>query len=566
MDARAERPASSPVAATWAASVAWAVVVLAAAYGLLVRIWLLAHLPLFGDEAVVGLIGRGILSGHLTAFYWGQHYGGAEPYLVAAVLGPINGGPMGLNATAVVLSALAAVLVGVALAAGGARRSVAALGGALVWVWPYATGWNSVREIGFRGVALAAGVLLVLCATRVARGRTGHMTCLLLGGAAGVGWWASPEIVYFAVPVAVLLAPALIAAARRRRVQPFVRPAVETALAAVVGALPWLYANLRDGFASLTTGAPAPAGFGYLERLRIFFQQVLPTQLGLRGVPNGGWVGGAGTGRTLYVILLVVLAVLLARAAWSVRFGPSAAPLWAAAAGVAAFPFLYAVFPTSWFAADGRYGVFLPPLVVLAAGWSTVSHRVEVVTGDAPARARHRRVRAAPRATAVTMVTVAALLAGAASTVTVAHEAGGVPTSPSAFFTGWTDPNAAARHVAAALEAHHLRNAYGDYWTAYTLDFLAPQSLAVSPSPLDVQRSLPLAHHVARARRVAWLFAAPAQSKAAAIAFSNPESGPGDYSQATFIAYLRAHHDGFRIVPLGVLNAVVPVRPVHLHP
>ena len=129
--------------------VPWALVVLAGAYGVLLRVWLLAHMSLFGDEAVVGLMGRGILAGHFDAFYWGQHYGGAEPYVVAAVLGPINGGPMGLNATPAVLAAAAAVLVFFVLRTGRANRRLAAVGAAMVWVWPYAAVWNSVREIGF---------------------------------------------------------------------------------------------------------------------------------------------------------------------------------------------------------------------------------------------------------------------------------------------------------------------------------------------------------------------------------------------------------------------------------
>src|SRR5580692_9827222 len=55
-------------------------------YGALLRAWLLTHLPLWGDEAIVGLQARAIGSGHFSAFYWGQHYGGLEPYVVAAVL------------------------------------------------------------------------------------------------------------------------------------------------------------------------------------------------------------------------------------------------------------------------------------------------------------------------------------------------------------------------------------------------------------------------------------------------------------------------------------------------
>ena len=83
---------------------------------------------------------------------------------------------------------------------------LAALGAALTWVWPYAATWNSVREIGFRGATLCCGLVLVLCALRVYQHRAGPATRVVLGLAAGAGWWASPEIAYFVLPAVVLLA------------------------------------------------------------------------------------------------------------------------------------------------------------------------------------------------------------------------------------------------------------------------------------------------------------------------------------------------------------------------
>jgi hypothetical protein len=561
----------------------WPLVVLAGAYGILVRLWLLAHLPLFGDEAVVGLMGRGILHGHLDAFYWGQSYGGVEPYVVAAVLSRVNGGPMGLNATAAVLSLAAAVLVCAVLVTGRVSRRLAALGAALTWVWPYAAVWNSVREIGFRGVTLCCGLLLILCAVRVQRGLAGPATRLLLGLAAGVGWWASPEIVYFALPTVVLLLagwdrlwrPASTedataeAGAQRRWSMPWrVTPPMLTVVGLVVGALPWLNANRRSHVASLRAATVAPPGFGYPKRLSLFFHDVLPTQLGLRGVPGGAWVSSPTVGRSVYAAALVLIVLLLARAAWMARLGRRSAPLLAAGAAVVAFPFLSAIFPTSWYTADGRYGVYLVPLLVLLAIWALPS------TDPVPATVRPAAHHAAPRRSrprlAVGIGIAAAsltLIAGTVSTAVLAHESAGVPTHPRAFFTGWSDPNAAARQVIAGLEAHHIRAAYGDYWTAYTLDFLAPGAVSVTPSPLDQQRSAALAGTVRQAARPAWLFFAPTQIAAAGSAFSNPEPGPGGYTQAAFIDYLKMRHVAYGVVDLGVLNAVIPDRPVrHLPP
>ncbi len=561
-------PTPGGIAALRARHLPWVLVVLTGAYGILVRVWLLAHLPLFGDEAVVGLMGRGILAGHLDAFFWGQNYGGAEPYAVAAALGPINGGPMGLNATPAILAAVASVLAYGVLRTGRASRSLAAVGGAMVWIWPYAATWNSVREIGFRGATLCCGLVLVLCALRVQQHRAGTATRLILGLAAGAGWWASPEIVYFAVPAVVLLvagwdrlfsSPAL---DQHRWSGPWhVIPLLLSTAGIIVGALPWLYANIRSGFASLHLGTPAPPGFGYGTRVSVFFHDVLPSQLGLRTVPGGAWLGGNPLGQALFGVVLVALAVMLVRAAWMARLGRAAAPLVASGVAVVAFPFLYAIFPTSWYWADGRYGVYLPPLIVLLAVWSLPSVIVSSSTAGAHTRRRGPMMR-----TAAALASVG-LLAGACSTAVIAHESAGIPTHPGAFFSGWSDPNQAARQVIRSMATHHLRTAYGDYWTAYDLDFLAPDTVTISPTPLDPRRSDSLARTVARSTPQAWLFFAPGHELAAGVTFSNPEPGPGGYSQAAFTGYLALHGDGYRVVRLGVLDAVIPDHPVrHLPP
>ncbi len=83
-----------------------------------------------------------------------------------------------------------------------------------------------------------------------------------------------------------------------------------------------------------------------------------------------GMGGREHVGHALFFVVLVALVVMLLRVAWAARLGRVAAPLLAAGVAVVAFPFLYAIFPTSWYWADGRYGVYLPPLLVLLAVWS----------------------------------------------------------------------------------------------------------------------------------------------------------------------------------------------------
>jgi hypothetical protein len=293
----------------------------------------------------------------------------------------------------------------------------------------------------------------------------------------------------------------------------------------------------------------------------VFFHDVLPSQLGLRTVPGGAWLGGNPLGQALFGVVLVALAVMLVRAAWMARLGRAAAPLVASGVAVVAFPFLYAIFPTSWYWADGRYGVYLPPLIVLLAVWSLPSVIVSSSTAGAHTRRRGPMMR-----TAAALASVG-LLAGACSTAVIAHESAGIPTHPGAFFSGWSDPNQAARQVIRSMATHHLRTAYGDYWTAYDLDFLAPDTVTISPTPLDPRRSDSLARTVARSTPQAWLFFAPGHELAAGVTFSNPEPGPGGYSQAAFTGYLALHGDGYRVVRLGVLDAVIPDHPVrHLPP
>jgi hypothetical protein len=108
---------------------------------------------------------------------------------------------------------------------------------------------------------------------------------------------------------------------------------------------------------------------------------------------------------------------------------------------------------------------------------------------------------------------------------------------------------------------HHITDAYGDYWTAYDLDFLSGGSPAVSPSPYDVVRSSGLAAQVASAKSPAWLFFAPDQVSRAAAVFANPQPGPGPYTEQTFEDHLKALGIGYTVVKLGVLDAVVPARP-----
>ena len=227
---------------------------LAVVVGALERLWLLVHTPLFADTAVVGLMGRQVEHGHVFTFYWNQSYGGVEPYVVAAV-NDIVPGPFGINLTSVVLSGLAAVVVGFIVTELCADRRVGlarrrhGLGLAVrnrVELHAGAAAFTSCRS--------CLGLLSDLDGhPRRTWSHRRPRRSLTLGLAAGLGVWASPEVIYFVLPAAIVLVGTVRRWFRVRRL-------VLLAAGAVVGALPWLYTNATSGFASLSTGAAQTQG------------------------------------------------------------------------------------------------------------------------------------------------------------------------------------------------------------------------------------------------------------------------------------------------------------------
>ncbi len=567
---RSHRPTS--VGGAWVRLASTVTIVGAGVVGALERIWLLAHLHLSGDEAVVGLMARQIGSGHLTTFYWGQTYGGVEPY-AASLMRLVNDGPVGLNAAPVVLSAIASVLIGAIVADVTGSRRLAMLAGATAWVWPYAYVWNSVREGGFRFVTLCCGLGMVLCALRIRGGQDGRWTCLLLGLAAGLGWWSSPEFVYFAVPALVLIVTTIASEmkAGNRNVAgrpPWYRGRVALALlGAVVGAIPWIYTNIGNGFASLNYGAQVTVSQStYTGRLSIFFHQVLPMQLGLKTLLTGAWIGGPVLGRVLMVAAALVIGAAGVQAVRSARSG-DVRPL-ALALGVVVLPFLMAANPATGYWPDGRYGVYVGPIIVTfvfaAAGAGPIGNE-EV----APRHRRHR-LRSGRQAAALHTFTALALgaLAIAATGLLTIIDGQITAATPvigsSAFFSAWHDPDEPIRQAVTNMANAHIRYAYGTYWTSYDLDFLGPGRVVVSPSPLDVNRWTTATAAVAHAARPSWLFFPPGRTAAATTVFTDSETGPGGYTEPAFVALLHHLGVGYHVVHLGILDAVTPDRAVSL--
>jgi hypothetical protein len=292
----------------------------------------------------------------------------------------------------------------------------------------------------------------------------------------------------------------------------------------------------------------------YTDRLSVFFHAALPLQLGLRAVVTGTWIGGPTVGRSLYVLLLVVITASIVVITRRALMGtPSLIPL-ALAAGVVAYPFLYAAAPGTGYWLDGRYGIYFPGLLVLFFATALSS------PGPVPDRSPDGvgRARAGAATGARVLVVAAVGVAGALCLTVAAAHAAGVPAS-SAFFSSWRSGDRSMEQVVEGMRANHIDTAYGDYWTSYDLDFLSRGLPLVSPSPyLDVSRSRAIAQGVARSKDPAWLFFAPGATAQAAAEFANPQPGPGPYTEQTFEARLRAQGVSYRVVKLGILDAVVP--------
>lgn len=510
------------------------------AVGTGLHLWWVFHTRLTSDQAIAGLMGRQIRHGQMFTFYWGQAYGGVEPYVVAAVTAfdPTSGSLLNLVPT--LLAALTAVLVWRA-----ARRIVppgtevlGVVAGAAMWLGPQALLTNSSEELGFRGVTLAAGAGMILLALRA--GTTGRWTDLgLLGLVAGVGWWSSPEIVYFGLPAA----GAFLAGGRR----PPLGDSLLIPAGFLLGAGPWIATNIRSGLDSLKPGSsPSYVKSDYAGRLDVFVHKTLPMMLGFRLPLTGQWVWGT-VGRVLcWLAVAALFAVAVAAVA---GLGP-AAGRWARrglGAGLLAFPLIYAVFPATSYWQQGQYGVFLIPLAILAVT-ATVAGLLR--EGGRSARSEARALTAL---TAVGLVAAVALTLSGFRDLRAAGHMGG-------YFTGWGDQDREQVAVMAGLEAQGVRNAYAEYWVAYDLDYLSGGRLHVTDPYAD--RWVAEYHRVHRAPEAAWLFYHPASTAQAEGTFGSTPPGPYGYPESLFLSRLKGLGVRYRIVRAGVLDAVLPARSV----
>jgi hypothetical protein len=374
-----------------------------------------------GDEAVWGLMARHALHGEFTTFFWSQGYGGTQEVLLTAPLFRIFGTSMlAARIVPMTLVAVASVLVWRV-----GHRTVgepaATFAGALLWVWPPYLIWKSDRAHGFYGSGLVLAALVLLLVLRLLE-RHSWRDSALLGLVMGLAWWQTPQIVPIAVPALAYLAV--------KRGTDSYRVALTALPLSVLGALPWLISNVHHHWWSYKIDS---GDTPYPLRLRGFFTATFPMAIGLRAPFTSHWLLGAVLSGTVYALLLCTFGAV----AWRKRDQNVALLILVAAA----YPFLYAISPSTWIVDEPRYVVLLLPVValLLAQGLRSVGPAAACLAG----------------ATALSALVLVQL----ASSPQFDRRADGlfIPRAFSPLIT--------------ALDKRGLDRVFAGYWVAYRLDF-----------------------------------------------------------------------------------------------
>lgn len=528
----------------WVSFAGLAVAVAACAVAAFIRAWLIFHSPSSSDEAIVGLIAQAGLHGHFQAFYSGQRYGGtAEPYLTSLAFIVFGQTAVVAELTVVALAAVSAVLVWRIVLRLVHEPTLAVLAGALVWSAPAVSVRDSIRAYGFRGVTDVCGLAAVLVALRIFDGHRGAAESVGLGLLVGIGWWSSPEIAYFAIPILLILLCAYV-----RSPRPRLRtwgPTLGLAVGAfAVGSVPWTWANVSSGFGSLQTSGPGAIHppVALAGRFSIFFHHGLPMLLGVVQIDDGASLLGAAHDAVLVGGLLVLGGTL---ALCIVRGGPTLA----IAVGVVAFPVLYAISPATWYWHDGRYANYLPPLmaIVLVCGLREAGRRLGI--------ARTWPILGA------TVITVLVLL------VSVSGIREAISANAAGFTPSWGNPDSPTSATVDELRAAGVTTGYADYWVAYKLDFLSRGALVITTAGHELDRSASIYATVIRSPHPAWLFVPRSEATREGTQFTNPLSavGPNTLTERQFLATLHRLGVPYRIVDTGILRAVIPARKLTPH-
>jgi hypothetical protein len=434
----------------------WVVVAFALA-GVVLRIWVLRS-PLGdadSDEAITGLMAMHALHGHFRALYWGANYAGTfEVLLTAGVFAVFGPSTIALKSVPIGLSAIAAVLVwrvGREYFDDQAGR----LAAIVFWIFPGAT----VLLLMKAQVVYASGtcfILVSLLLARRLRERPDPRQLFLLGLMGGLCLWATPLLLTAWAPIAATVV------ARTWR-----KPLANLAAVAggVLGALPWIWYSLTQGWATLEQQKGVSVHTTYLGRLKGALADLYPLLLGLRKPLTLEWIVTPALGWTLYAVIFVGMLVVA-----FLRYRAKVLPL---LAPVVAFPFLYAIFSTSWYWIEPRHGSFVSPVLLLLG------------------------VGLVPRRWPIQLLVGVLALALTVNVIQLERDYG-VRSGSATIAPGELGD------VIRTMEARGLDTCYADYWIAYRIDFESDEDI-ICPA-LDNDRYPPYVDTADRSPTRAYLF------------------------------------------------------------
>jgi hypothetical protein len=490
-----------------------AVVVVGAAQ----RWWVAAHTigTLTSDGAVIGLMALRLLHhGQLTAYMWGQSYGGSvEAVLTAVVFAVAGAGTSQLLATTAFSSALCAL----ALWRTGRRivgEPAAQIGALAFWVWPATFLWRSLKP----GGTYMAGLALALCAVgalaRIRQGDDGWRRCGLAGLWCGLALWSNPVSLELLIPAALWFIPA----ARRLGWR-----LIAIAAGGIVGGLPIFVFGATHDWSNLhMPGYRADLISGFPARFRQFFPIEAPISMGVRVEGSFAWVGGhvgevlaVGATAALFAAASAVIAGRARRCTLPVLT-------------LALLPFLYAINPLADNVGQGRYAFFAVPMAALLIGVG-LERAGALVLRRADSDVRPLLVWTAGLALVCALGTIGLRDEPGRALVTFRAPDVAMPVDDSALRT--------------LLAVHRIKDAYATYWIAYRVMFETGGRTVVTA--YDFDRYPPIAATVDASPDPAYLFVTASRTV------------------GSFETWCQDHYVGYRAWHLGGFTVVQPTTKVN---
>ena len=505
-------------------------------FGLVLRVWMVDHLPITSDQAVNGLMSLGIVHGHFGAITWGQRYGGVEPYVTSVLFALFGHSDTTLNLTPTVLSVTASVLVYL-VGRHFLPRALAGLAAVAVWVWPAMVVRNGATELGYRYACLNLGLLAILCAIWVRSRGLSTARVALLGLVLGLCLWANPDSVYFLVPCGVLVAPGVVRGWSTDR-QRTARELLCGVVGVLVGGLPLWWSTQTHHAVSLS---PFPGTIS--TRAHALVAHAAPLAVGVQAPDTGAWFGGPAVGVTVLVVLTVAVTLGIV---WAVALHRPRTIV-ALVAFVVAYPIIYSLLPGTWFWQDGRYILYLPYVLIIVALYPL-------------GLLRWRRLVTAA---------VAVVVLGAA-VVSAAELKGAVPgLTFSALPHALVVKRISFAPLARVLERRRVTLGYAGYWVAYNLDFESGGAMRFTPTQFDTVRNVSYFFAVKAQPRPTWVLCRPDRAATCARYAGDSEVDPPGVTWTSMTTWLKRRAIAYTTVSVDGFTAFFPsakVTPAELHP